>query len=139
MSQLLGALGRITLGDVADRIGEPMLVLVAVASATCLLVAGALAAPPHAAGYLLATALLLATTWNGVAVAAAARLAPHGRTGATLGMQTTMFATMGVVAPIAVGAVLQQASWTPVLGGLLVVLLLATAGLLRLRSVIAAE
>lgn len=132
-SQVIGAVARIAMGDLADRIGDPMLILGAVAAVTLVLLAAALAAPAHLAGFLLAGALLVSTSWNGVAVAAAARLAPDGRTGSTLGMQTTMFATMGVLAPIVVGAVLARASWSPVLAAGIVALAAALVGFTALR------
>lgn len=133
VAQVVGAVGRIVMGDLADRLGDPMLVLGAIA-ATCLaLFATALAVPDRPAGFVLAAALLVSTSWNGVAVAAAARLAPAGRTGSTLGMQTTMFATMGVIAPIAVGAVLARSSWTPVLVAEILVLTGAVLGFAALR------
>lgn len=132
-AQLTGAAARIGLGDLADRRNDPFAVLTAVAVVALALVVIALAVPTSAAGWLLTAALLVLTSWNGVAVAAAARLAPANRTGATLGMQTTMFATMGVAAPVAAGAVLQRSGWQPLLVAATAAMVVACVGLAAVR------
>ena len=139
IAQLLGAVGRITLGDISDRVGNPLVVLRTLAVLGVALAAVALVTPARIEGVVLAVMLMLFTSWNGVAVAAAARMAPLGRMGATLGMQTTMNAAMGVVAPIAVGAMLSGAGWPLVETCALAAFVLAGAGLLVLarRSPIA--
>jgi MFS family permease len=133
VSQLLGAIGRITLGDISDRVGDPIRVLQVLALLGIVLAIGALTLPVLVEGYVLAVMLLVFTSWNGVAVAAAARRAPLGRMGATLGMQTTLNAAMGVVAPIAVGAMLDGAGWVLVEMCALVAFIVAAGGLTALR------
>lgn len=134
-SQLLGAVGRVVLGIVSDRVGNRVDVLVGVAVSVVVLVsASAVVGSTLGSVLLQALALVVVTSCNGVVVAVAASLAPAGRTGATLGMQTTANAFACSIAPIVLGAVLAAASWTAGTLVLVVVSGISFATLMRLRN-----
>jgi MFS family permease len=63
-------------------------------------------------GVLLVVAFVVTTSWNGVAMAAAAAFAPDGRTGATIGMLTTANAAACAISPIVLGSVLEHVGWS---------------------------
>jgi MFS family permease len=139
VAQLLGAGGRILLGVWSDRSGERVRVLVAVAAGAAVLVlASLIAGDPLVSGMLQAAALVVVTSCNGVVVAVAASLAPAGRTGATLGMQTTVNAFACSIAPILLGIVASRSGWTAFAWVLVAVLAMSLASLLRLRRHVAA-
>lgn len=133
-AQVLGAAGRVVLGVWSDRTGDRVALLVGVAASGATLVASSALVPsPFAAAALQAAALVLVTSCNGVVVAVAASLAPEGRTGATLGMQTTANAFACSVAPIALGVVLARVGWHAYTWSLVGVLLVSTVALSQLR------
>lgn len=142
VAQLLGAAGRIVLGIWSDRVSDRVLVLLVTAGLALLLViAASLVHDPLVSSMLQAVVLVIVTSSNGVVVAVAASLAPPGRTGATLGMQTTANAAACSVAPILLGLMLHRYGWTAYLEVLLLVLvgsLIALTRLLRARSMTAA-
>jgi sugar phosphate permease len=110
--QVLGAAGRIVLGIWSDRRGDRVGVLRGIVLvAALLLVPTLLDISSLADGVFYALAVIAVTCSNGVSVATAASFAPPGRTGATLGMQTTGNAAAGAVAPILLGAVLEAFGW----------------------------
>jgi sugar phosphate permease len=134
-AQLLGAGGRIILGLWSDRTGDRVRVLLVVAVvAGALVIASILAPGDLSSGLLLAGALVIVTSCNGVVVAVAASLAPTGRTGATLGMQTTVNAFACSIAPILLGIVLARSGWDAFSWTLVVVLIGSAASLLVLRG-----
>lgn len=108
----IGAASRLLAGVASDRMGvrAPLLCVIA-AGCTLLLVAAAL--PPLDA---FTTALLLcvaalSASWNGVLYAATASLAARRTAGAAFGMQTTMLAIAGFLAPITFGLLVEAAGW----------------------------
>lgn len=114
-AQLVGAVGRIVIGVLSDRVADRLVLLRRVfAAMLVLVVATVIVTRPGIDGMLLTMILVVTTTWQGVAVAAAAALAPSGRTGATLGMQTTLNAAAFTVAPIVIGLSLHHGGWTTV-------------------------
>jgi sugar phosphate permease len=133
-AQLLGGAGRVVLGVWSDRVRERASVLVGVAAACVALVGASLGVPGATASALLqAAALVVVTSCNGVVVAVAASLAPPGRTGATLGMQTTANAAACAIAPILLGALLERSGWRSYEAVMTAVLVGSCAALLRLR------
>ncbi|MCW2972692.1 MAG: major facilitator superfamily 1 [Thermoleophilia bacterium] len=128
-AQLVGAAGRVVLGVWSDRVRDRLALLRGVFVGVFALVVGAvLVTDPSVDGVLLSLILVLSTTWQGVGVAAAASLAPAGRTGSTLGMQTTLNAAAFTIAPIVIALVLHRAGWTGVefvLAGMVVVAVVA--------------
>jgi MFS family permease len=134
VSFLVAAAGRVVLGVVSDRIGNRLAVLRRVAIVTgLLLLPTLLGVDPRMDGALYVLALVVVTSCNGVAVAVASSLAPPGRTGATLGMQTTCNAAACTAAPVVLGAALEFGSWRAFEVVLLVVVVLALACLAALR------
>jgi sugar phosphate permease len=128
--QVIGAGGRIVLGIWSDRRGDRVGVLRGLALAAALLLAPTLLGVSSLAdGVLYALAVIAVTSSNGVSVATAASFAPAGRTGATLGMQTTWNAAAGAIAPILLGAVLEWAGWRGFEACVLAVLLVGLASL----------
>lgn len=133
-AQLAGAAGRIVLGIVSDRARDRVGVLIAVGLVAMSLVAvSLLTSSAVLATTLQAIALVAVTSCNGVVVAVAASLAPPGRTGATLGMQTTANAAACAIAPIGLGFVLAQAGWMPYLWTLVASCAVSLAALTVLR------
>jgi sugar phosphate permease len=129
-AQVVGAAGRVVLGIWSDRATSRVSVLRAVALVALLLLAPTLlGATDLADGILYALAVVAVTMSNGVSVAAAASFAPAGRTGATLGMQTTCNAAAAAIAPIVLGALLEHAGWRGFEACVLAVLLLGVASL----------
>lgn len=134
VAQLLGAAGRVVLGIWSDRVGDRVELLRGVAiAAGALTVASAVAPSPLVAGALQALVLVIVTSCNGVVVAVAASLAPPGRTGATLGMQTTANAFACSIAPILLGVVLARVGWHAYTATLVVVLGASAVTLTRLQ------
>ncbi|MBC7460089.1 MAG: MFS transporter [Thermoleophilia bacterium] len=135
-AQLVGAAGRVALGIWSDRVRDRLALLRGVFAGVFVLVVGAvLVTNPSVDGVLLTLILVLSTTWQGVGVAAAASLAPEGRTGSTLGMQTTLNAAAFTIAPIVIAFVLHHGGWTAVelvLGGMVLVAV-ASLTLARVR------
>lgn len=132
-TQLLGGAGRIVLGAWSDRAGNRIGILRSAAVLAAVLVAGCIVLPQHRAdATLLSAALVTVTCCNALVVATAASLAPPGRTGATLGMQTTFNAGACVVAPVVLGAALEASGWIAFHVGLLVVLVGSSASLWQL-------
>jgi MFS family permease len=135
-AQLLGGAGRVVLGFASDRARERVDVLLRVAVVALAFVgAGLLVPSPLVAALLQAAALVVVTSCNGVVVAVASSLAPPGRTGATLGMQTTANAAACALAPIMLGVVLAGVGWTAAGAVLVVALLVSSAALVRLRAI----
>jgi MFS family permease len=139
IAQLLGAAGRIVLGIWSDRVSDRVSVLIVTALLALVLVsAAAVVSDPLASTMLQAATLVIVTSCNGVVVAVAASLAPAGRTGATLGMQTTANAAACSVAPILLGVVLVQQGWGMFLGIVVLVLVGSLVALRRLHRLRAA-
>lgn len=133
-AQLLGAAGRVVLGVWSDRVTDRVDLLRGVAMvAGTVTVVSALSPSPFLAGALQALVLVIVTSCNGVVVAVAASLAPPGRTGATLGMQTTANAFACSVAPILLGVVLAHVGWHAYTWTLVAVLAASAITLTRLR------
>ncbi|MEO6866919.1 MAG: MFS transporter, partial [Gaiellales bacterium] len=133
VAQLLGGGGRLVLGIWSDRVRDRVRVLLWVAiSAAMLVTASWIVQDPLTSALLQAGALVAVTSCNGVVVAVAASLAPAGRTGATLGMQTTANAAACAIAPILLGLLLTDRGWGSYLAALLIVLTISLLALLRL-------
>lgn len=110
--QLVGAVLRIALGVWSDRVASRVAMLRAIATVAFLVLVPMLVTlDGRIDGLLLVVALGVVTSCNGVAVAAASVLAPAGRTGATLGMQTTGNALAGTIAPVLLGTLLASLGW----------------------------
>jgi nitrate/nitrite transporter NarK len=113
--QVLGAAFRIGGGRWSDRIGARVVPLrrVGVAIVAAMLVTALLAGGPTE---LLVPALILAgglsMAWNGLSFTAAAELAGAVRTGAAIGVQQTVLAASGVVAPVLFAFTVSSVSWT---------------------------
>jgi len=129
-AQLAGAAGRIVFGVLSDRVGRRVGVLrwIAVAAGATMLPT-VLGLGARVDAILFVAALVVVTSCNGVAVAAAARLAPTGRTGATLGMQTTANAAACTIAPVVLGALLHVGGWAAFAWAILGVLAVSVASL----------
>lgn len=134
-SQLLAAVGRVALGFWSDRVEQRVHVLLGVGAVTAAFIAIAVASSSSAVeAAMLAGAFVVVTSCNGVVVATAASFAPAGRTGATLGMQTTANAAACTIAPIVLGITLHLGGWPAAELVLLAVLVASFACLLRLRE-----
>ncbi|WP_433266303.1 MFS transporter [Actinosynnema sp. CS-041913] len=122
-SQVLGGLGRLGVGiwsdRVRDRVGplKTLSVVIAAGFVVC-------AALDQAPVWLLATVLIptaaVALCWNGLAVTAAAELAPEGSSGTALGMQNSANYLSATITPA-------LAAWVAVTLGWPAALLLAAA------------
>jgi nitrate/nitrite transporter NarK len=114
-TQVLGAAFRIGGGRWSDRMGARVVPLrrVGLAIVAAMLVTAVLAGGPT---WLLVPALILGggltMAWNGLSFTAAAELAGAVRTGAAIGVQQTVLAASGVVAPLLFAASVEQGSWT---------------------------
>jgi sugar phosphate permease len=113
-SQVLGGAFRIGAGHWSDRIGArivPMRRLALAIAATLALVA----VLAHAPGALLVPSLVVAggvgLSWNGLSFTAAAELAGAAASGAAIGLQQTVLAVVGAIAPVAFAAVVDGVSW----------------------------
>jgi nitrate/nitrite transporter NarK len=113
-TQVLGAVLRIGGGKWSDRMGARVVPLlrVGLAIVASMLVTAALAGGPTV---LLVPALVVAgglsMGWNGLSFTAAAELAGALRTGAAIGVQQTVLAAAGVVAPVAFAFTVESGSW----------------------------
>ncbi|MCW2956028.1 MAG: Permease, MFS-type, partial [Thermoleophilia bacterium] len=129
-AQLAGAGARVMLGIWSDRVAERIALLRTVFIGVLVLVLASVAVTqPRVDGMLLALILVVTTSWQGVAVAAAASMSPDGRTGSTLGMQTTLNAVACTIAPAAIGVLLHVWGWTSVEVLLAVMCAIAVLGL----------
>jgi predicted MFS family arabinose efflux permease len=133
--QVIGALGRILWGIVADRLRNGLAVLLGLALMMAAAAAAVIGISPAWPGFLVVAVFqvlgISAVGWNGVFLSEIARLSPPRAIGSTTG--AAMFVTfMGVVAgpPLFSGlhAVLRSYAWSY---ALLVVFALAAAGLIR--------
>jgi nitrate/nitrite transporter NarK len=113
-TQVLGAALRLGGGKWSDRMGARVVPLlrVGLAIVASMLVTAALAGGPTV---LLVPALVVAgglsMGWNGLSFTAAAELAGALRTGAAIGVQQTVLAAAGVVAPVAFAFTVESGSW----------------------------
>jgi nitrate/nitrite transporter NarK len=114
-TQVLGAAFRIGGGRWSDRMGARVVPLlrVGLAIVASMLLTAALAGGPIE---LLVPALVVAgglsMAWNGLSFTAAAELAGAVRTGAAIGVQQTVLAAAGVVAPLVFAFTVDAGSWT---------------------------
>jgi sugar phosphate permease len=121
---VLGAVLRIGLGRLSDRIGSRLRPLrrLSLALGAAMATAAVLTEAPD---WVLVSALLVAGAlsvgWNGLSFTATAELAGRERSGAALGFQQTALGLGSVVAPIGFAAVVGATSW-PVGFGVLAVL-----------------
>jgi nitrate/nitrite transporter NarK len=112
--QVLAAACRIGGGRWSDLLGARVvpLRLVGLGIVVVMLLTAALAGGP---AWLLVPTLILACgltmAWNGLSFTAAAELAGAVRTGAAIGVQQTVLAAAGVVAPVLFAATVSGASW----------------------------
>jgi nitrate/nitrite transporter NarK len=112
--QVLAAASRMGGGRWSDRLGERVVPLriVGVGIVAVMLVTAVLAGGP---AWLLVPTLILACgltmAWNGLSFTAAAELAGAVRTGAAIGVQQTVLAAAGVVAPVLFAATVSGVSW----------------------------
>jgi MFS family permease len=112
--QVGGAIVRIVVGRLSDRLHGRVPLFRTLATALAVTLAGA-AALAHAPLALLLPALVVAgvlgMSWNGLSFAAAAEAAGAHRSGAAIGFQQTMLGIGGIVIPIAFAAVVEGGSW----------------------------
>jgi sugar phosphate permease len=115
-----GGMSRIVLGTLSDRLRSRVPLLQAAGVLSALSLTGA-ALTDHSLGIaFVLVACVLASCWNGVAYAVAADLAPIGRDGAALGLQTTLLAVAAFCAPLLMGALVHAHSWHFAFAGLAV-------------------
>ncbi|MCS7480930.1 MFS transporter [Umezawaea endophytica] len=114
VAQVLGGAGRLGAGVWSDRVDSrlgPLRTITVLVAAGFLLSAALLEAPV----WLLAAALVpttaLAVCWNGLAVTAAAELAPPGSSGTALGMQNSANYLSASITPALAGWVAVTTSW----------------------------
>ncbi|RKT51549.1 MFS transporter [Saccharothrix australiensis] len=123
-AQVLGGLGRLGVGvwsdRVRDRVGplKALSVVIAAGFAVCAVLDGA---PVWLSAAVLVPTTALALCWNGLAVTAAAELAPEGSSGTALGMQNTASYLGATITPAVAGWVAVSLGWPAAL-------LLAAAG-----------
>ncbi|GAA1344971.1 MFS transporter [Saccharothrix algeriensis] len=133
VAQVLGGLGRLGVGAWSDRVRDrvgplrTLSVVVAVAFAGC---AALLRAPVCLLAAALVATAAVALCWNGVAVTAAAELAPEGSSGTALGVQNTANYLSATVTPALAGWVVVALGWPAAL-------LLAAAGATAARLLLA--
>ena len=112
---LAGALLRIGLGRLSDRIGSRLRPLrtLSVALAAAMACAAILTEAPDAVLIAsLVAAGALAVGWNGLSFTATAELAGRERSGAALGFQQTALGLGSMVAPLGFAAVVSATSWS---------------------------
>jgi len=119
VSQLIGAGGRIAAGMISDRVGSRMLPFAAIAGTSALLLAAAavgkvLGVPGWAVSIAVATGVL--TTWNALALTAAAEVVGHAATGTALGLHNSLLVLLGMATPPLVAVSAGAAGWTATLG-----------------------
>ena len=109
-----GAVVRVAAGRWSDRLQlrvAPMARL-GLAAAVLLIAAAALSPAPSAVLVpVLLAAGVLAMSWNGLSFTAAAEMSGRRRAGTAIGVQNTVLSAAGVVAPVAVGALVAAVSW----------------------------
>lgn len=136
-TQVLGAAFRIGGGKWSDRMGARVVPLlrVGLAIVASMLLTAALAGGPVE---LLVPALVVAgglsMAWNGLSFTAAAELAGALRTGAAIGVQQTVLAAAGVVAPLVFAFTVDSGSWALAFAGAALVPYLGWALLRPLRE-----
>jgi MFS family permease len=136
--QVTGAVARIAVGWLADRLGSGTLVLMLLAvggSAMMLVVATMSAAWPWPAVLVASAATgLLSASWNGVILAEVAHASPAGRIGEATS-SAVFFTFIGyVVGPVAFTTIVQQAGGYPPAFLALAALPLSAAALLLFRG-----
>ena len=128
--QVAGAVSRVGLGVLSDRLAVRLRLLRAVALAVAVAAALAvvlLAGPlPLTVGGL-ALAGVLALSWNGLAFLATAEAAAPGRRGAALGLQNTVVVLSAALTPVAFGITVAAGGWTVAFAALPLAPLLAVA------------
>lgn len=130
-AQVLGALARVVVGSWSDRTPDRLTPLRLVAAVTAMgmpLLAAALAAPLLVLVPLAVLVGAVTTCWNGLAFTAAGELALPGRTGTSLGLQSTANFLVASVTPFVFGTLISTAGFA--VGFAVVALPAATAGLL---------
>jgi nitrate/nitrite transporter NarK len=113
-TQVLGAAFRIGGGKWSDRMGARVVPLLRVGLAivaSMLLVAALAGGPVELLVPALVVAGGLSMAWNGLSFTAAAELAGALRTGAAIGVQQTVLAAAGVVAPLVFAFTVDSGSW----------------------------
>ncbi|MDX6648526.1 MAG: hypothetical protein QOJ97_477 [Solirubrobacteraceae bacterium] len=136
-----GAVARILAGRWSDRIDErvaPLRVLVA-CSSVLMVAAAALDAAGVPTLVMLAVLLaggVLASSWNGLSLTAAAEMSGRERAGKAIGVQNTMLNGAGSVAPVAFAALVVASSWALSWGALA---LCQLAGVALLAPLVAEE
>jgi sugar phosphate permease len=115
VTQVLGGVARIAVGRWSDRLGARVVPLrrIGLALMVALAVTAALVAAPRV---VLVPALVVAgalgQAWNGLSYAAAAERAGRARSGAAIGVQQTVLAVGGIVAPVVFAALVGASTWT---------------------------
>jgi nitrate/nitrite transporter NarK len=130
-AQVLGALARVVIGSWSDRTPDRLTPLRLVAAVTAIgtpLLAAALVAPLLVLVPLAVLVGAATICWNGLAFTAAGELAPPGRTGTSLGLQSTANFLVASVTPFVFGTLISTAGFA--VGFAVVALPAATAGLL---------
>jgi sugar phosphate permease len=112
--QLLGAGARIVAGLRSDRRGRRIVPLRRIAARNVALLAllAALTGAPGVALYpVLLCAAVSTMSWNGLSFTAAAEISGRARAGTAMGLQNTILAVGGALAPVLFGVLVQASSW----------------------------
>ncbi|HWO67153.1 MAG TPA: MFS transporter, partial [Umezawaea sp.] len=113
-AQVLGGAGRLGAGVWSDRANSrvgPLRTITVLITTGFLLSAALLEAPVWLLATVLVPTTALALCWNGVAITAAAEMAPEGSSGTALGMQNSANYLSATITPALAGWVAVTLSW----------------------------
>jgi sugar phosphate permease len=113
-AQVIGGAGRLGVGVWSDAVRSrlnPLRIVSVFITSGFVLCAALLEAPVWLLAVVLVPTAALALCWNGLAVTAAAELAPEGRSGTALGMQNTANYLSASITPALAGWVVVTVSW----------------------------
>jgi len=114
VAQVLGGAGRLGAGVWSDAVRSrlgPLRVITVVVAAGFVLSAVLVEAPVWLLAVVLVPTTALAVCWNGLAVTAAAEMAPEGSSGTALGMQNSANYLSATITPALAGWVAVSVSW----------------------------
>jgi sugar phosphate permease len=113
-AQVLGGAGRLGAGVWSDAVRSrlgPLRIITVLVAAGFLLSAALVEAPLWLLALVLVPTTALAVCWNGLAVTAAAEMAPEGSSGTALGMQNSANYLSATITPALAGWVAVTISW----------------------------
>jgi len=113
-AQVLGGAGRLAAGVWSDRANSrtgPLRTITVLITTGFLLSAALLESPIWLLATILVPTTALALCWNGVAITAAAEMAPEGSSGTALGMQNSANYLSATITPAMAGWVAVSISW----------------------------